>query len=163
MKPKLAVICKATENSLEEVKLEPASSFSFNIRGASSELKNFLEDWIAGYLAGNPTPFEMKSTARTNREFSLSLHSGTLFQKEVWRRLATIPFGQTLSYAQVAGDIGKPKGARAVGNACHNNRWLLLIPCHRVIHADGKIGGFAFWIEIKKRLLDFEREVTSRS
>lgn len=68
-----------------------------------------------------------------------------------------IPFGSTMSYQEVAQAAGSPRAARAVGGACNRNPFPLLVPCHRVIQANGKIGGFALDLEIKRRLLEFEQ------
>jgi methylated-DNA-[protein]-cysteine S-methyltransferase len=82
---------------------------------------------------------------------------GTPFQKRVWSALARIPYGQTRSYKGVARAIGHPRAFRAVGNANGQNSIPLIVPCHRVIKADGGLGGFGHGTEFKKRLLDFEK------
>lgn len=82
---------------------------------------------------------------------------GTSFQKHVWRELAKIPFGQTLSYGDVAKRIKNPKAVRAVGSANGKNPVCIIIPCHRVIAADGSIGGYAGGIPIKRQLLQLEQ------
>lgn len=102
----------------------------------------FLLEWLEAYSEKKPTP--------------LLLSAGSPFQKKVMEALAEIPFGKTVSYQQLAKTCGAPKGARAIGNACGKNPFPLLIPCHRVLRADGKLGGFSCGLEIKKRLLEFE-------
>jgi methylated-DNA-[protein]-cysteine S-methyltransferase len=87
----------------------------------------------------------------------LDVQTGTPFQHRVWNALCQIPFGQTMSYFEVAQAIGKPRAARAVGQACGSNSVSLLIPCHRVIAADGKLGGFSGGTHIKESLLEIER------
>ena len=82
---------------------------------------------------------------------------GTPFQKRVWSALAKIPYGQTRSYKEIARAIGYPKAFRAVGNANGRNSIPLILPCHRVIESNGGLGGFGHGIEIKRRLLDFEK------
>ncbi len=82
---------------------------------------------------------------------------GTPFQKKVWEALAKIPYGQTRSYKEIARTVGYPKASRAVGNANGRNSIPLIIPCHRVIESNGGLGGFGHGIEIKRRLLDFEK------
>lgn len=82
---------------------------------------------------------------------------GTDFQKSVWNTLLTIPFSGTMTYGEVATAVGKPNGARAVGGACNKNPILIIIPCHRVIGANGKLVGFGAGIERKAQLLDFEK------
>ena len=83
--------------------------------------------------------------------------SGTDFQKLVWRTIATIPYGETRSYQEVAMMAGHPNAQRAVGNVCNKNRLLLLVPCHRVVAAHG-LGGYGGNLEAKKWLLDNEKE-----
>jgi methylated-DNA-[protein]-cysteine S-methyltransferase len=95
--------------------------------------------------------------AGTRRHFTAQLApSGTAFQRDVWAELARIPFGETRSYGQLAGALGKPEAARAVGRANATNPICLLVPCHRVIGADGSLTGFAFGEEIKRALLAHE-------
>lgn len=91
------------------------------------------------------------------QQFSLPLDlHGTEFQKKVWWALQDIPFGETRTYGQIAATIGNPKGSRAVGMANSKNPIPLLIPCHRVIGANGSLTGFAHGVSLKKRLLEFE-------
>jgi len=82
--------------------------------------------------------------------------SGTAFQKEVWQVLSTIPFGETRSYADIARQINQPKAVRAVGAANGKNPLSIVVPCHRVIGANGKLTGFAGGLETKAFLLAFE-------
>ena len=82
--------------------------------------------------------------------------NGTAFQCEVWRALLQVSFGQTLSYAELATQIGKPGAARAVGQAVGANRLGFLVPCHRVVRKDGVIGQFRWGSAVKQRLLDWE-------
>lgn len=79
------------------------------------------------------------------------------FQLRVWRYLRSIPYGETRSYSQVAEAIGKPKAVRAVAGACAANRAAIVIPCHRVIRANGDLGGYRWGRERKQRLLELER------
>jgi len=90
-------------------------------------------------------------------DFHLTLApAGTDFQKKVWTALRQIPPGQTSTYAELGLKIGRPGSARAVGRANATNPICLIIPCHRVIGADGSLTGFAFGEDIKRRLLDHE-------
>jgi len=82
---------------------------------------------------------------------------GTAFQEAVWQELRKIPDGETRSYADIAAAIGKPKAVRAVGSANGANHVAVLIPCHRVVRSDGTMGGYAYGLEIKKRLLEKEQ------
>lgn len=84
---------------------------------------------------------------------------GTPMQEEVWRALMEIPHGQTVSYGEIAARIGRPESARAVGQAVHANRIPIVIPCHRVLAAGGKIGGYSGGVERKEQLLEVERGV----
>ncbi len=85
---------------------------------------------------------------------------GTAFQQRVWRALREIPPGQTASYAEVAERIGKPKAARAVAGACAANPVAVIVPCHRVVHADGTLSGYHWGRERKRELLRREAIVT---
>lgn len=82
----------------------------------------------------------------------------TAFQRRVWEALRRIPYGSTRSYAQIARAIGRPTATRAVARACATNPAALVIPCHRVVRADGGLGGYRWGIERKRALLDRERE-----
>lgn len=81
---------------------------------------------------------------------------GTAFQEAVWRELARIPPGETLSYAALAARAGKPGAARAAGTACGSNHVAILIPCHRAQRGDGSLGGYAYGLPIKRELLKRE-------
>lgn len=83
---------------------------------------------------------------------------GTPFQQKVWKALREIPYGETASYGQIAAKVGSPRGARAVGMACNRNPILILIPCHRVIGADGSLTGFGGGLDMKEKLLGLERQ-----
>ncbi|WAT18746.1 bifunctional DNA-binding transcriptional regulator/O6-methylguanine-DNA methyltransferase Ada [Aurantiacibacter sp. MUD11] len=85
---------------------------------------------------------------------------GTVFQQRVWEALRQIPAGETLSYGELAAKLGKPKASRAVGGANGANNIAVLIPCHRVIAADGSLGGYAYGLEIKAELLRREGKAT---
>lgn len=93
---------------------------------------------------------------RTRFDVALDFSSGTEFQQQVWQALLSIPYGQTLSYAQLATLIGKPTAFRACANANGKNPISLIIPCHRVIASDGGIGGYTGGVEIKQVLLNHE-------
>ena len=93
------------------------------------------------------------------RAFELPLKfSGTEFQKSVWNELEKIPFGKTKTYGEIAAAIGKTKAARAVGGACNKNPLVIIVPCHRVIGAGGKLGGFACGTDTKEWLLGHEAD-----
>lgn len=95
--------------------------------------------------------------AGERRAFDLPLApKGTAFQQKVWRALTEIPYGETRTYGEIAAAIGNPKAARAVGMANNKNPIGILIPCHRVIGADGKLVGYAGGMEKKAFLLELE-------
>ena len=85
----------------------------------------------------------------------LSPH-GTKFQLAVWQALRDIPYGQTRTYGEIAGLVGRPNAARAVGMANHDNPLLIMTPCHRVVGKGGALTGFACGLEVKRRLLELE-------
>ena len=86
----------------------------------------------------------------------LDLSRATPFQRRVWEAARLIPYGETRSYAWVAQQVGKSRAARAVGQALAKNPLPVIIPCHRVIASDGKLGGFSDGVEMKRRLLYLE-------
>ena len=97
------------------------------------------------YFAGRRTAFSVP----------LSMH-GTPFQMAVWEALRTIPYGETRSYGELARRIGRPGACRAVGMANHVNPLPILVPCHRVVGADGHLTGYAGGLDVKKYLLGLE-------
>jgi AraC family transcriptional regulator, regulatory protein of adaptative response / methylated-DNA-[protein]-cysteine methyltransferase len=106
-------------------------------------------------------PVEKILNHLTNREPQLDLPldiRSTAFQRQVWEKLRAIPYGQTVSYGEVAKALGKPGAVRAVGRACATNPVALVIPCHRVVREDQSPGGYRWGLERKQRLLKHERE-----
>ena len=96
--------------------------------------------------------------AGSRRDFELPLDlQGTEFQVAAWRALADIPYGHTASYGQQAASIGRPKAVRAIGGANGRNPVGIVLPCHRIVGADGSLTGFGGGIEVKKWLLDHEQ------
>ncbi|MDD5537070.1 MAG: methylated-DNA--[protein]-cysteine S-methyltransferase [Candidatus Cloacimonetes bacterium] len=98
------------------------------------------------YFAGNLRDFDLPFFA-----------TGSPFQLMVWEALLKIPYAETISYKELASRIGKPGAQRAVGNALNKNPIAIILPCHRVIAADGSLGGFAVDLRVKKMLLEHER------
>ncbi|MDO4870971.1 MAG: MGMT family protein [Candidatus Saccharibacteria bacterium] len=88
---------------------------------------------------------------------------GSHFQQTVLSAMRQIKFGQTISYGVLAHQANFPKASRAVGSVCRNNKLPLIIPCHRVIKSDGRIGQYAFGTDLKQQLLDFERSQLSNN
>ena len=97
------------------------------------------------YFAGKRTAFTVP----------LSPH-GTQFQQAVWEALRAIPYGQTRTYGEIAAAVGRPRAARAVGMANHDNPLLIFTPCHRVVGKNGSLTGFACGLEVKRQLLELE-------
>lgn len=94
------------------------------------------------------------------RDFTLPLsYGGTPFQREVWDALQKIPYGETRTYGELAASIGRPKACRAVGAANHVNRLVILIPCHRVVGANGALVGYGGGLENKRKLLELEQKI----
>ena len=100
---------------------------------------------LSEYLIGERKSFDLPLKPR-----------GTVFQQQVWKALCDIPYGETRSYKQIAEAIGNPKAVRAVGMANNRNPLLIVVPCHRVIGANGKLVGYAAGIEKKEFLLKLE-------
>jgi len=106
---------------------------------------------VAEYFAGTRTTFDLPLDP-----------AGTPFQRAVWSALSTIPHGETRSYAQIAAQIGNPKGVRAVGLANGRNPISIVVPCHRVIGKNGTLTGYGGGLERKRFLLDLERPRANR-
>ncbi len=104
---------------------------------------------VVEYLAGERMVFDV----------AIDISDRTPFQQKVLRELHAIPYGELRTYKQIAQAVGCPNAARAVGGACHRNPIHLIIPCHRIVGANGDLTGYAAGIDIKKRLLD--REIRS--
>ena len=94
---------------------------------------------------------------QVNFKSLLDLRIGTIFQRKVWEKISEIPYGELRSYKWIANKIGNPNAVRAVGNAVGKNPVPPIIPCHRVIRSDGKLGGFSSGIPLKKWLLKLEK------
>lgn len=116
--------------------------------GAARAILDQAEQELREYFCGLRTTFEVPIRMR-----------GTEFQQKVWGALRAIPYGETCTYAQVAQMIGNPKACRAVGGANNRNPIMILIPCHRVVGADGSLVGFGGGLDAKKYLLELERQV----
>ncbi|MBQ3673577.1 MAG: methylated-DNA--[Paludibacteraceae bacterium] len=126
---------------------------------ATSSLPIFDEAirWLDDYFAGKQTENAVMD-GKTDGRITVQ-PKGTLFQQRVWQTLLTIPYGKTVSYGELARMVGC-KSAQAVGQAVGANPIALLIPCHRVITAHGKLGGYAYGIELKRHLLEWEKSPT---
>jgi methylated-DNA-[protein]-cysteine S-methyltransferase len=111
-----------------------------------------VREQLAEYFAGERQQFDVP----------LKL-AGTPFQQRVWQELVRIPFGTTISYGQLAQCVGKPTASRAVGQANGRNPISIIVPCHRVIGANGKLTGFGGGVDKKQWLLAWERSATAAS
>ena len=109
-----------------------------------------LAELVNGAIAAIENPANMP-------ELPLDI-AGTVFQQAVWKELQRIPPGETRTYAEIAAAVGKPKAVRAAGSANGANNVAVLIPCHRVIRTDGGLGGYAYGVERKEKLLETERK-----
>lgn len=114
--------------------------------------------WVANAAPFRATVRQLAEYfAGRRREFDLPLAAdGTAFQRAVWRVLATIPYGATISYAELARRIGNARASRAVGLANGANPLPIVVPCHRVIGSDGSLTGFGGGLELKRKLLALE-------
>lgn len=110
-----------------------------------------LADLVNGAIAAVENPANMP-------DLPLDI-AGTVFQLAVWKELQRIPPGETRTYAEIAAAVGKPKAVRAAGSANGANNVAVLIPCHRVIRTDGSLGGYAYGLERKEKLLNAERKM----
>ena len=111
--------------------------------------------WLDDYFRGKQT--ENATMGEKTDSLIIVKPNGTMFQQRVWQALLTIPYGETVSYGEIARMVGC-KSAQAVGQAVGANPIALLIPCHRVIAANGNLGGYAYGEEKKKRLLSWEQQ-----
>jgi methylated-DNA-[protein]-cysteine S-methyltransferase len=109
-----------------------------------------LATQLEEYFAGERTEFDV--------ELDLS-EAGTPFEQRVWQALTEIPYGETITYAELARRIGSPNACRAVGRANGRNPVWLIVPCHRVIGSDGSLTGYAGGVDLKRRLLELERSL----
>ncbi len=124
--------------------------------GAASDWEPWPLGTGSGLLDAAAIQFEEYFSGRL-LDFDLPLEfDGTPFQRSVWRALTKIPYGETCTYGDIAETIGKPTATRAVGNANGRNNLPIIVPCHRVIGAGGKLCGFGGGIELKKSLLAHE-------
>jgi methylated-DNA-[protein]-cysteine S-methyltransferase len=126
----------------------PEPAWEHSARGPIGEAVRQLRD----YFAGRRTEFDLPLAPE-----------GTPFQRAVWRQLQDIPYGETISYGELARRVGNPKASRAVGSANGANPIPIMIPCHRVIAAGGKLGGFGGGLRTKQALLDLETRAVTHS
>jgi len=111
-----------------------------------TEMFHSVQDELFGYLTGK----------RENFTIPLKFVSGTPFQRRTWKVLLKIPFGETMTYGELARKVGSPQAARAVGGACGANPIAIIVPCHRVVGSGGSLTGFGGGLKLKKALLELE-------
>ena len=134
----------SAEDAVTEIQLSGRAH-----RSAATDFERRVAQELTEYCDGTRKHFDFPVGAR-----------GTPFQEAVWQELRTIPYGRTRTYGQVAEAVGRPAGARAVGMANHHNPLPIVIPCHRVVGAGGKLGGFGGGVDLKRRLLRLEEAHT---
>lgn len=121
-------------------------------KGCSSVLSDLAFNQLKEYFDGKRKVFD----------FPYELH-GTEFQKKVWKALCDIPYGETCSYKDIAIAVGNSKASRAVGMANNKNPIFIIVPCHRVIGANGKLVGYGGGLGMKTTLLELEKKYKSKS
>jgi methylated-DNA-[protein]-cysteine S-methyltransferase len=138
---------------MDEQRHRPApATFGEPDAGQDDELFADAASQLDEYFDGERTAFDLR----------LAL-DGTTFQRRVWAALQDIPYGQTISYGQLADQIGQPSASRAVGLANGKNPVGIIVPCHRVVGADGSLTGYGGGIERKHYLLAHERRVSGQT
>lgn len=118
--------------------------------GTGSPAEHLVADQLRAYFAGTLTDFTVPIAAP----------GGSDFERAVWAQIAAIPYGETVTYGAIATALGDPGTARAVGTACNRNPVPVIVPCHRVVGAGGKLVGFGGGLDRKRRLLELEARVT---
>ncbi len=135
----------ADRGGLEKIRQRILRRHGMEMVEGTDPLLDIIEEQAAAYFTGR------------RKEFSFPLDlKGTKFEMEVWARLLRIPYGETRSYGQIASMLGKPGAARAVGRANGSNYIAVIVPCHRVIEADGNLRGYGGGLWRKKFLLSLE-------
>lgn len=140
---------------------------SFDKYNADDESIKFLEKHFKGYVISTDKSPQILDNARQQlmeyfanerKDFDIPIKFyGTTFYKRVWEELCKIPYGNTISYKELAIRVQSPKGFRAVGQANHNNPISIIAPCHRVIGSNATLTGYGGGLDKKKYLLDFEK------
>lgn len=134
-------------NAIESCRWLPSANNANDENDANDEIIAQAIEEITEYLEGK------------RKEFSVNIRvEGTEFRIKVWEELRRIPYGKTITYAELARRIGRPKAYRAVANACGANPLPIIIPCHRVVASGGKPGGYTGGLDIKQTLLEIEKQ-----
>ena len=138
----LSFISDSTSKSIQKLLSTYRANLTFNENKILTQTKTQLDEYFKGELKNFSIPLQL---------------TGTDFQKKVWQALLQIPYGETISYQQEALNIGNEKAFRAVANANGKNTISIIVPCHRVVNSNGKLGGYTGGIEKKVFLLDLEK------
>lgn len=133
--------CKNLEQEIDFLKRRSKSDIVESEASPLTSIKKEIEQYFQGGLKEFQTPIKLM---------------GTNFQKQAWMALRDIPFNQKKDYQTQASSIGKPKAYRAVANANSANKLAIIVPCHRIINKDGRLGGYKGGLDRKKWLLEFE-------
>lgn len=147
------LLLTGTPSALTGLRMMGAHDYSALIDARTEDRSAFADaiSQLHEYFAGERIDFELSLAA-----------SGTEFQSAVWAALSEIPYGETRSYGEIAASIGKPNAARAVGMANNRNPIAVIIPCHRVIGADGSMVGYGGGLQRKTLLLELEQSGSHR-
>ena len=150
------VLVAATERGISAVYLGDAAPKLVNElreeypRAEITAEKGAFSQWVQEIVART-------EGSAPRRELPLDLQA-TAFQRRVWQELQRIPRGSTRTYSQIARAVGKPRAVRAVARACATNPVSVVVPCHRVVRADGNLAGYRWGVSRKERLLERERQ-----
>ena len=139
------IIIEESEEKISRIEIVNGTE-KFDGKEEETELINKTYKELDEYFRGK----------RKNFDIPLKIE-GTEFQKKVWNELLEIPYGETRSYLDIAKRVGNPKASRAVGTANHNNKIIIIIPCHRVIGSNKKLIGYAGGLDVKEKLLKLEQ------
>jgi len=144
-------VCVVSFNDSRIVKINLSRGGFTVLESSDHSLMKEAKAQISEYLVGKRMRFELPLDVK-----------GTDFQMRVWRETMKIPYGETVSYSELARRVGNPLACRAVGSALGSNPTVLLIPCHRVIRKSGELGGFGGKTHIKRMLLELENRRVPR-
>lgn len=146
----LALVSNPSQNTLAKCEATFLATYPGAVQTAQLPVLAETARQLTEYFAGNRTVFSLP----------LDMSRGTAFQHTIWQKIARIPYGQAISYTQLAERAGRPKAIRAAAHGCATNPLPLVVPCHRVLAKDGSLGGFAWGLAAKKYLLGLETRQT---
>ena len=138
----------AGDKGITSVTVVPHQGMTWEFESSKKQpqLEKLIGEWMECYSKGKQPKVVLP----------IDLHGFPPYTWRVLSRLREVPFGESLTYQQLAESTGSPKGARAAGNACGRNPCLIIIPCHRILASNG-LGGFSSGLDLKKSLLTFEK------